>query len=52
VYIDQGYLTEDMADISYLRWLYTAFTRTSEQVFLVNWPKEQQKLVVEEEEVE
>jgi exodeoxyribonuclease-5 len=52
VYIDQGYLTEDMADISYLRWLYTAFTRTSEQVFLVNWPKEQQKLVVGEEEVE
>lgn len=48
VYIDQGYLTEDMADISYLRWLYTAFTRTSEQVFLVNWPKEQQ--IVEEEE--
>ena len=47
VYIDQGYLTEDMADISYLRWLYTAFTRTSEQVFLVNWPKEQQ--VVEED---
>ena len=51
VYIDQGYLTEDMADISYLRWLYTAFTRTSEQVFLVNWPKEQQT-VVEDEEVE
>lgn len=49
VYIDQGYLTEDMADISYLRWLYTAFTRTTSQVFLVNWPKEQQTLVEEEE---
>ena len=52
VYIDQGYLTEDMADISYLRWLYTAFTRTSEQVFLVNWPKEQQTVVEDEEDDE
>lgn len=45
VFIDQGYMTEDMAGASYLRWLYTAFTRTTERVYLVNWPKEQQDLV-------
>ena len=26
---------------SYLRWLYTAFTRTTDRLYLVNWPKEQ-----------
>ena len=37
VYIDQGYITEDMLDRDYAHWLYTAFTRATEQVFLVNW---------------
>jgi len=32
----------------YIHWLYTAFTRATEQLFLVNWPKTQ----VEEEGVE
>ena len=41
VYIDQGYMTDDMAGQDYLRWLYTAFTRATERVFLVNWPKTQ-----------
>ena len=41
VYVDQGYITEDMANSSYLRWLYTAFTRTTDRIYLVNWPKEQ-----------
>ncbi|MEG1728301.1 MAG: AAA family ATPase [Bacteroidaceae bacterium] len=41
VFIDQGYITPDRADISYLRWLYTAFTRSSQMLYLVNWPKEQ-----------
>lgn len=40
VFVDQGYLTEDMADLSYLRWLYTAFTRTSANLYLVNWPEQ------------
>ena len=39
VYIDQGYVTEDMLDRDYAHWLYTAFTRATEQVFLVNWPE-------------
>lgn len=41
VYIDQGYLGDNV-DTSYLRWLYTAFTRTTEKLYLVNWPENQQ----------
>lgn len=41
VFVDQGYVTDDMIDISYLRWLYTALTRTTDRLYLVNWPKEQ-----------
>lgn len=37
VYIDQGYVPDDAVDATYLRWLYTAFTRTTERVYLVNW---------------
>lgn len=37
VYIDQGYITEDMLTPDYYRWLYTAITRATEKVFLVNW---------------
>ena len=40
VYIDQGYITEEMLTPDYFRWLYTAITRATEQVYLVNWPKE------------
>ena len=38
VYVDQGYITEDMMNEDYFRWLYTAFTRAKEKLFLVNWP--------------
>ena len=41
VFIDQGYMTEDMLSPDYCRWLYTAFTRATETLYLVNWPKEQ-----------
>lgn len=41
VFIDQGYMTEDMFSPDYCRWLYTAFTRATETLYLVNWPKEQ-----------
>ena len=37
VFIDHGYLVEDMLDIEYYRWLYTAFTRPTEKLFLVNF---------------
>ncbi len=38
VYIDQGYMTDDMLTSDYFHWLYTAFTRATERLFLVNWP--------------
>lgn len=41
VYIDQGYISEDMLSEDYIRWLYTAITRATEHVYLVNWPEEQ-----------
>ncbi|MBO5080957.1 MAG: AAA family ATPase [Bacteroidaceae bacterium] len=41
VFLDQGYMTEDMLSPDYFRWLYTAFTRATETLYLVNWPKEQ-----------
>lgn len=37
IYIDQGYLTDDMLNNDYIHWLYTAFTRATSQLFLVNW---------------
>jgi exodeoxyribonuclease-5 len=37
VFIDQGYLTEEMLDVNYLRWLYTAVTRASEVLYFVNF---------------
>lgn len=41
VYIDQGYMTDGMLTPDYIHWLYTAFTRATEKLFLVNWPKAQ-----------
>ncbi len=37
VIVDQGYLTDEMINTEYLRWLYTAITRSTEKVFLVNF---------------
>ena len=41
VYIDQGYMTDEMLTPEYMHWLYTAFTRATQKVFLVNWPENQ-----------
>ena len=41
VYLDQGYMTDDMLTPDYIHWLYTAFTRATEQLCLVNWPASQ-----------
>ncbi len=41
VYVDQGYMTDDMLTPSYIHWLYTAFTRATGKLFLVNWPPNQ-----------
>ena len=41
VYADQGYMTDDMLNPDYIHWLYTAFTRATEMLYLVNWPETQ-----------
>lgn len=41
VFIDQGYLPDNLNPTDYLRWLYTAFTRTASNLYLVNWPADQ-----------
>ena len=41
VYVDQGYMTDDMLTPDYIHWLYTAFTRATEKLYLVNWPRAQ-----------
>ncbi len=43
IYLDQGYLPPDLTAIDYYRWLYTAFTRATEQIYLVNWPEEKKE---------
>jgi exodeoxyribonuclease-5 len=40
VFLDQGYLTDDMVNPDYYRWLYTAFTRATEKIYLVNYKEE------------
>jgi exodeoxyribonuclease-5 len=37
VFIDQGYLTDEMLDTEFLRWLYTGVTRSNKELFLVNF---------------
>ncbi len=41
VFVDQGYMTEDMVSADYYRWLYTAISRATETLYLVNWPDSQ-----------
>ena len=37
VFIDQGYLTDEMLNTELLRWLYTATTRATQELFYVNF---------------
>jgi len=37
VFVDQGYLTEEMVNTDFLRWFYTACTRATRELFLVNF---------------
>lgn len=37
VFIDQGYLTDEMLNTEFLRWLYTGVTRSNAELFLVNF---------------
>jgi ATP-dependent exoDNAse (exonuclease V) alpha subunit len=40
VFIDQGYLTDELINEDFIRWLYTAITRATHEVFLLNFHKE------------
>ena len=40
VFIDQGFLTDDMLTDEYWRWLYTAITRARKRVYFVNFRKD------------
>jgi len=37
VFIDQGFLPKNFPDIEFLKWLYTAITRATEKIYLVNF---------------
>ena len=37
VFVDQGYLKEEMVDREYIRWLYTAITRATKELYLINF---------------
>ena len=41
VFLDQGYMTDEYLTPDYFRWLYTAFTRATGTLYLVNYPREQ-----------
>lgn len=38
IFIDQGYIDPELNDLEYNRWLYTAITRATEKVYLINFP--------------
>ena len=40
VFVDQGYLTDEMINVEYLRWLYTAITRAKKELYLVNFSEQ------------
>jgi exodeoxyribonuclease-5 len=37
VFVDQGYLNDNMINTEFGRWLYTAITRATRKLFLVNF---------------
>jgi exodeoxyribonuclease V len=39
VFVEQGYITDEMINKEFIRWLYTALTRATEKLYLVNFNK-------------
>jgi exodeoxyribonuclease-5 len=39
VFLDVGYLAEEQMGVEFYRWMYTAFTRATERIYLVNVPE-------------
>ena len=40
IFVDQGYITDEMVNTEFLKWLYTAITRATEKVFLLGFKEE------------
>ncbi|SHE84211.1 ATP-dependent DNA helicase [Dysgonomonas macrotermitis] len=40
IFIDIGYITEEHLGVNFYRWLYTAITRATKQLYFVNLPEE------------
>jgi exodeoxyribonuclease-5 len=40
VYVDMGYIPQGAVSLDFYRWLYTAFTRATEKIWLVNMSEE------------
>jgi exodeoxyribonuclease V len=40
IFLDQGYVTEERMGLDYYRWLYTAMTRATEKMYLINFRDE------------
>ena len=49
VFVDQGYLTDEMIDLDFMRWLYTGVTRAKKELFLVNFSSNLFSSTMEEE---
>jgi exodeoxyribonuclease-5 len=49
VFVDQGYLTDEMVDMDFMRWLYTGVTRAKKELFLVNFSNSLFTSMLEEE---
>lgn len=43
VYVDMGYIRQNVVSLDFYRWLYTAFTRATEKIWLVNIAEEFQE---------
>lgn len=41
VFLDQGYMSPEYISSDYFKWLYTAFTRATGTLYLVNYPEDQ-----------
>jgi exodeoxyribonuclease-5 len=40
VFVDIGYVADEMRNTEFLKWLYTAITRATDKLYLVNFPDE------------
>ena len=40
VFLDKGFVPSEQMNVDFLRWLYTAFTRATQSIYLINWEPE------------